>query len=169
MDLYVELLSIQGDQSLTVSLTLTDVEIQDSSTPPVELNWTAEVGSYEVGVETQFIMLTDGSSVPGTQMTSSMCLINTQPVYGIQVDFVMDPPFIYGSGIDVTSLLDLSTWSVSSQQVANVFTLLLFDNTLSNPVLLDTHLGEVILDVIPGSPEDFIVDIQLRNDFVRCK
>lgn len=151
----------QGDQSLTVSLTLTDVEIQDASTPPVELNWTAEVGSYEVGVETQFIMLTDGSSVPGTQMTSSMCLINTQPVYGIQVDFVMDPPFLYGSGIDVTSLLDLSTWSVSSQQVANVFTLLLFDNTLSNPVPPGYwYLGEVILDVIPGSPEDYIVDIQ---------
>ena len=114
-----------------------------------------------MGVETQFIMLTDGSSVPGTQMTSSMCLINTQPVYGIQVDFVMDPPFLYGSGIDVTSLLDLSTWSVSSQQVANVFTLLLFDNTLSNPVPPGYwYLGEVILDVIPGSPEDYIVDIQ---------
>ena len=67
-------------------------------------------------------------------MNSSMCLINTQPVYGIQVEFIADPPFVSGAGIETTDLLDLSTWSVSSQQLGNTFTLLLFDNTLSNPV-----------------------------------
>ena len=151
----------QGDQSLTVSLTMTDVQIQDISSPPVQLNWTSEPGVYEVGIETQFIMLTDGSAAPGTQMNSSMCLINTQPVYGIQVEFIADPPFILGAGIETTDLLDLSTWSVSSQQLGNTFTLLLFDNTLSNPVPAGYwYMGEVLLDVLPGSPEGNVVDIE---------
>ena len=151
----------QGEQSLTVSLTMTDVQIQDISNPPVQLNWTAEIGSYEVGIETQYIMLVDGHGEPGSQMTSPFCLINTQPVYGIQVDFVVNPPFISGSGIETTDLVDLSTWSVSSQQLGNVFTLLLFDNTLSNPIQPGSwYLGEVLLDVLPGSPEEFMVNIE---------
>ena len=151
----------QGDQALTVSLTMTDVQIQDTSNPPVQLNWTAEIGSYEVGIETQYVMLVDGHGEPGSQMTSPLCLINTQPVYGIQVDFVVNPPFISGSGIETTDLVDFSTWSVSSQQLGNVFTLLLFDNTLSNPIQPGSwYLGEVLLDVLPGSPEEFMVDIE---------
>ncbi len=105
-------------------------------------------------------MLTDGSATPGAQMNSSMCLINTQPVYGIQVEFIADPPFVSGAGIETTDLLDLSTWSVSSQQLGNTFTLLLFDNTLSNPVPAGYwYMGEVLLDILPGAPEDFVVDI----------
>mgnify|MGYP001450649785 CR=1 FL=1 len=151
----------QGDQALTVSLTMTDVQIQDISSPPVQLNWTAEIGSYDVGIETQYVMLVDGHGEPGSQMTSPLCLINTQAVYGIQIDFVIDPPFIFGSGINVTDLVDFSTWSVSSQQLGNVFTLLLFDNTLSNPIMPGSwYLGELLLDVLPGSPEEFMVDIE---------
>ena len=150
-----------ADQSQTVTLTMTDVQIQDISSPPVQLNWTAESATYEVMIETQYIMITDGYSAPGTQMSSSLCLINTQPVYGIQVDFTADPPFVAGSGMQITDLLDLSTWSVSSQQLGNTFTLLLFDNTLSNPVPPGYwYLGEVLLDILPGSPEGFVVDIE---------
>ena len=48
-----------------------------------------------------------------------------------------------------------------SQQLGNVFTLLLFDNTLSNPIQPGSwYLGEVLLDVLPGSPEEFMVDIE---------
>ena len=151
----------QGDQAQTLTLTMTDVQIQDTSNPPVQLNWTAETAAYEVGIETQYIMLTDGNAAPGAQLSSSMCLVNTQDVYGIQVEFVADPPFVSGSGLQVTDLLDLSTWSVSSQQLGNTFTLLLFDNTLSNPVPPGYwYLGEVLIDVLPGSPEDFIVDVE---------
>ena len=57
-------------------------------------------------------MLVDGHGEPGSQMTSPLCLINTQPVYGIQVDFVVNPPFISGNGIETTDLVDFSTWSV---------------------------------------------------------
>ncbi len=150
-----------ADQSQTVTLTMTDVQIQDISSPPVQLNWTAESATYEVMIETQFLMLTDGHAMPGTQMSSSLCLVNTQPVYGIQVDFTADPPFVAGSGMQPTDLLDFSTWSVSSQQLGNTFTLLLFDNTLSNPVPPGYwYLGEVLLDILPGSPEGFIVDIE---------
>ena len=149
-----------SDQAQTVTLTMTDVQIQDVSSPPVELNWTAESATYDVMIETQYVMITDGYSAPGTQMSSSLCLINTQPVYGLQVDFVADPPFVSGSGMQITDLLDLSTWSVSSQQLGNTFTLLLFDNTLSNPVPPGYwYLGELLLDILPGSPEGFIVDI----------
>ena len=148
------------DQTQTVTLTMTDVQIQDISSPPVQLNWTAEPATYEVMIETQYLMLTDGYAEPGTQMTSSLCLINTQPVYGIQVDFIPDPPFLTGSGMQPTDLIDFSTWSVSSQHIGNTFTLLLFDNTLSNPIPPGYwYLGEVLLDMVPGSPETFTVDV----------
>ena len=88
----------QGDQAQTLTLTMTDVQIQDTSNPPVQLNWTAETAAYEVGIETQYIMLTDGNAAPGAQLSSSMCLVNTQDVYGIQVEFVADPPFVSGVG-----------------------------------------------------------------------
>ncbi len=149
-----------ADQAQTVTLTMTDVQIQDISSPPVQLNWTAEPATYEVMIETQYLMLTDGYAEPGTQMTSSLCLINTQPVYGVQVDFIPDPPFLTGSGMQITDLIDFSTWSVSSQHIGNTFTLLLFDNTLSNPIPPGYwYLGEVLLDILPGSPEAFTVDI----------
>ena len=148
------------DQAQTVTLTMTDVQIQDISSPPVQLNWTAEPATYEVMIETQYLMLTDGYAEPGAQMTSSLCLINTQPVYGVQVDFIPDPPFLTGSGMQITDLIDFSTWSVSSQHIGNTFTLLLFDNTLSNPIPPGYwYLGEVLLDILPGSPEAFTVDI----------
>jgi len=148
------------DQAQTVTLTMTDVQIQDISSPPVQLNWTAEPATYEVMIETQYLMLTDGYAEPGTQMTSSLCLINTQPVYGVQVDFIPDPPFLTGSGMQPTDLIDFSTWSVSSQHIGNTFTLLLFDNTLSNPIPPGYwYLGEVLLDMVPGSPETFTVDV----------
>ncbi len=149
-----------AEQAQTVTLTMTDVQIQDISSPPVQLNWTAEPATYEVLIETQFVMLTNGHSEAGTQMTSSMCLINTQPVYGIQVDFVPNPPFLTGSGMQTTDLIDFSTWSVSSQHIGNTFTLLLFDNTLSNPIPPGYwYLGEVLLDILPGSPDAFTVDM----------
>ena len=149
-----------AEQSQTVTLTMTDVQIEDISSPPVMLNWTAETATYEVMIETQFLMITDGHAVPGEQISSPLCLVNTQPVYGIQVEFLVDPPFLTGSGMQITNLLDFSTWSVSSQHVGNTFTLLLFDNTLTNPVPPGYwYLGEVLLDVLPGSPEDFVVDI----------
>ena len=148
------------EQNQTVTLTMTDVQIQDISSPPVQLNWTAEPATYEVMIETQYLMLTDGHAAPGAQMSSSLCLINTQPVYGIQIDFVPDPPFITGSGLQITDLIDFSTWSVSSQHIGNTFTLLLFDNTLSNPIPAGYwYLGEVLLDVLPGTPEGFVTDI----------
>ena len=148
------------DQTQTVTLTMTDVQIQDISSPPVQLNWTAEPATYEVMIETQYLMLTDGYAEPGAQMTSSLCLVNTQPVYGVQVDFIPDPPFLTGSGMQITDLIDFSTWSVSSQHIGNTFTLLLFDNTLSNPIPPGYwYLGEVLLDILPGSPEAFTVDI----------
>ena len=149
-----------SDQAQTVTLTMTDVQIQDNSSPPVQLNWTAEPATYEVMIETQYLMLTDGYAEPGAQMSSSLCLINTQPVYGVQVEFVPDPPFITGSGMQPTDLLDFSTWSMSSQHIGNTFTLLLFDNTLSNPIPPGYwYLGEVLLDVLPGTPENFVTDI----------
>ena len=149
-----------AEQNQTVTLTMTDVQIQDISSPPVQLNWTAEPATYEVRIETQYLMITDGHAAPGTQMSSSLCLINTQPVYGVQIEFVPDPPFITGSGLQITDLIDFSTWSVSSQHIGNTFTLLLFDNTLSNPIPAGYwYLGEVLLDVLPGTPEGFVTDI----------
>ena len=147
------------DQATNVTMTFTDVTITDINS--VDLNWTSEAANYEVLIETQFVMITDGVTSPGQPMSGSMCLINTQPVYGIEVEFEIEPAFVEGTGVQLTNLIDFSTWSVSSQHLGNTFTVLLYDNTLSTPIPAGYwYLGEVFMSPVAGAPTGQVVNVQ---------
>ena len=80
---------------MTVSLSYTSgTSIQDAGF--VDLNWTSESSTYEVGIETQYLNLYGGYGDAGTETVGSVFLQNTQPIYAIQFDILADPPFITG-------------------------------------------------------------------------
>ena len=141
-----------SEEETTVSLTYADASVQDINF--IEMNWTSEGAVYNVTIETQYLTLTGGYGVPGTQMTSSLLLQNTQPVFGIQIDIIPDPPFMMGAGLVVSDLIDFSTWSISGDQIGAAYRILLYDNTLSQPIPPGLgHVADITLDMLGGSPE----------------
>ena len=146
------------DEETTVTLTYSDASVQDINY--VEMNWTAESAVYEVTIETQYLTLTGGYGIPGAQMTSSLLLQNTQPVFGIQIDIIADPPFMMGAGLEVSDLIDFSTWSISGDQIGAAYRILLYDNTLSQPIPPGLrHLANINLDMLDGSPEGEMITL----------
>ena len=147
-----------SDEETTVTLTYADASVQDVNY--VEMNWTAESAVYEVTIETQYLTLTGGYGIPGAQMTSSLLLQNTQPVFGIQIDIIADPPFMMGAGLEVSDLIDFSTWSISGDQIGAAYRILLYDNTLSQPIPPGLrHLANINLDMLDGSPEGEMITL----------
>ena len=145
-----------SEEETTVTLTYADASVQDVNY--VEMNWTSESAVYEVTIETQYLTLTGGYGVPGSQMTSSLLLQNTQPVFGIQIDIVPSPPYMMGAGLEVSDLIDFSTWSISGDQVSGVYRILLYDNTLSQPISPGLrHIADITLDMLVGSPDGEMV------------
>ena len=147
-----------SDEETTVTLTYADASVQDVNY--VEMNWTAESAVYEVTIETQYLTLTGGYGIPGAQMTSSLLLQNTQPVFGIQIDIIADPPFMMGAGLEVSDLIDFSTWSISGDQIGAAYRILLYDNTHSQPIPPGVwHLADITLDMLDGSPEGEMITL----------
>ena len=155
-----------AEEEMTVNLSYTSgTAIQDMSY--IDLNWTAEGGIYEVGIETQYVTLTGGYGIPGEEFTTSFILENTQPVYGIQLDIVADPPFMNGANVDVSGITDFSTWSISGDIVGNIYRVLLFDNTFSNPIIPGIgHVADITYSVIDGVPEGTIVDLNVQDAII---
>ena len=75
------------DEEVTVNLSYTTgTSIQDVGY--VDLNWTAEGATYDVGIETQYLNLYGGYGESGSQTNGSVFLNNTQPVYAINFDII---------------------------------------------------------------------------------
>jgi len=92
---------------------------------------------------------------------------NTQPVYGIQVDIIADPPFITGTDYSFNSSLDLTNWTLTGDMVGNVYRLIAFDNTSSSPINPGTfHIADIAYDVVAGSPDSSISDISFQEAIV---
>ena len=108
-----------ADEEMTVNLSYTSgTSIQDDGF--VDLNWTAEGSTYEVGIETQYLNLYGGYGQAGSSTVGSVFLQNTQPVYGIQFDILADPPFISGVDLNFNDILKckypLVTFSVKMKK-----------------------------------------------------
>ena len=81
-----------AEEEMIVNLSFTSgTSIQDVGY--VDLNWTAEGGTYEVGIETQYINLYGGYALSGEQTSGSVFMETTQPVYAIEFDILADPPY----------------------------------------------------------------------------
>ena len=151
-----------AEEEMTVNLSYTTgTSIQDVGY--VDLNWTAEGGTYDVGIETQYATLTGGHGLAGETFTSSFILANTQPVYGIQLDIVADPPFMTGSEVTASDLIDFDGWEVSGNVVGTTYQLLMFDNTFTNPIDPGiAHIADIMYDIAGGVPEG--TDVSLYID-----
>ena len=151
-----------AEEEMTVNLSYTTgTSIQDVGY--VDLNWTAEGGTYDVGIETQYATLTGGHGLAGETFTSSFILANTQPVYGIQLDIVADPPFMTGSEVTASDLIDFDGWEVSGNVVGTTYQLLMFDNTFTTPIDPGiAHIADIMFDIAGGVPEG--TDVSLYID-----
>ena len=151
-----------AEEEVTVSLSFADASIQDEGF--VELNWTAENATYEVGIETQYLMLSGGHGLPGGVCYSSVFLENTQPIYGLQIDILSDPPFVMGVYHEFSNLLDLTNWELTGEMVGSVYRLIAYDNTLSNPIAPGVrHLAEVTYGVLDGVPEGSVINLTINE------
>ena len=151
-----------ADEEVTVNLSFADASIQDENF--VELNWSGEGSIYEVGIETQYLMLSGGFGLPGGICYSSVFLENTQPVYGLQIDVLSDPPFVTGVYHDFSQNLDLSNWELTGEVVGGVYRLIAYDNTLSNPIMPGVrHLAEITYGVLDGVPEGSIINLSVNE------
>ena len=152
-----------AEEEMVVNLSYTNgTAIQDLNY--VDLNWTSESSTYEVGIETQYATLTGGYGQSDGEFTSSFILGNTQPVYGIQLDIVADPPFMTGADISISGLHDFSTWNISADVVGTIYRVLMFDNTLSNPINPGiSHIADLLFNIAGGIPEGTLIDLNIDD------
>ena len=153
-----------AEEELNVNLSFSSAtQVQDANF--VDLNWTAENAIYEVGIETQTINLLGGFGISGEETEASVFIQNTQPVYGIQLDILADPPFVSGVDLAFSEFLNLDTWEVSGSEVGgDVYRIVAFDNTMSNPIEPGSgHLVDIVYEIYGGIPDETIVDITVNE------
>jgi len=151
------------DEEVTVNLSYTTgTSIQDVGY--VDLNWTAEGASYDVGIETQYLQLYGGYGESGSQTTGSVFLNNTQPVYALQFDILAEPPFINGAELNFSEILDLDGWSYSGTDLGIGYRITAYDNTQSNPIEPGIgHLADITYNILTGIPDETIIDITVSE------
>lgn len=151
-----------ADEELTSTLTFVNASLQDVNF--VEMNWTSEPGTFDVTIETQYLTVTNGQGLPGGNTEISVLISNTQDVYGIQFDLINTPPLLTGVSFEASNAFDFSSWSISGDQIGNYFRVLMYDNTLQNPIPAGIyHLGEVIYTIHSATPLDQTLDITVNN------
>jgi len=148
-------------EAMTVSLSYTSATaVQDMNF--IDLNWTSEGATYDVGIETQYVHLTGGYGEDGGSFTSSIILNNTQPVYGIQLDIVANPPFVNGTGVVASSSHDFSDWNVSGTVLGNAYRVTMMNNAHNAPINPGiSHIADVTFEIPAGIPEgsEVVLDV----------
>ncbi|MBI86765.1 MAG: hypothetical protein CMG63_01665 [Candidatus Marinimicrobia bacterium] len=152
-----------ADEEMTVNLSYTSgTSIQDDGF--VDLNWTAEGSTYEVGIETQYLNLYGGYGQAGSSTVGSVFLQNTQPVYGIQFDILADPPFISGVDLNFNDILNLENWSYSGTDLGTGYRVTAYDNSMTNPIEPSVgHLVDITYQIFAGIPDSTIIDITVSD------
>jgi len=79
------------------------------------------------------------------------------------LDIVADPPFMTGSEVTASDLIDFDGWEVSGNVVGTTYQLLMFDNTFTNPIVPGiAHIADIMYDIAGGVPEG--TDVSLYID-----
>jgi|TARA_B110000495_G_C23038034_1_gene620833 hypothetical protein len=150
-----------ADESMMVNLNYSNAtSIQDVNY--VNLNWTAENGSYDVGIETQYNMFMGGYGEDGGSFTTSYLFENTQPVYGIQLDIVANPPYLTGTNVTVGSAHDFSNWDISGTVIGNIYRVIMVNNSHNAPINPGiSHIADITFEIPAGIPDasEVIIDV----------
>ncbi|MGY8787613.1 MAG: T9SS type A sorting domain-containing protein [Fidelibacterota bacterium] len=150
-----------ADESMMVNLNYSNAtSIQDVNY--VNLNWTAESGTYDVGIETQYTILTGGYGEDGSSFTTSFILENTQPVYGIQLDLFANPPYITGTEVTVSGAHDFSDWDISGTVMGNIYRVTMMNNSHNSPINPGiSHIADIMFEIPAGIPDgsEVVLDV----------
>lgn len=150
---------------LMLDLAITTASVQDANGN--DMIWTAEGSTFEVTVETQYLVMPSSYGNPGDLITIPLLINNTQDVYGIQVFLIDAPDYISGIAVAPTSYHDFSNWIVQGNNVGNEFRILLFDNSFSNPLSSGTgHIADISLYVDPNATLGTTVEIAMEEVIV---
>lgn len=145
-----------------VDLEITTASVQDANGN--DMIWTAEGSTFEVTVETQYLVMPNSYGNPGDLITIPLLFKNTQDVYGIQIFLTDDPDYLSGIAVGSTDYHDFSNWIVEGNNVGNEFRILLFDNSLSNPLPSGTgHIADISLYIDPSSTVGSTVEIAMEE------
>jgi hypothetical protein len=140
-----------SQEPLMVDLNITTALVEDANGN--EMIWTAEGATFEVTVETQFLVMPNVHGNPGDLITIPLLINNTQDVYGVQIFLTDYPDYVSGIAIAATNYHDFSNWTVDGNNVGNQYRILLFDNSLSNPIPGGTgHIADISLYIDPSAP-----------------
>jgi len=152
-----------SQEPLMIDLNITTALVQDSNGN--EMIWTAEGATFEVTVETQFLVMPNAYGNPGDLITIPLLINNTQDVYGVQIFLTDYPDYVSGIAIAGTNYHDFSNWTVDGNNVGNEYRILLFNNSLNNPLPGGSgHIADISLYIDPSAPvgsttELFMVEV----------
>ncbi len=129
-----------------------------------EMPWTSEAGEFHVTIETQTLFFGHGIGDPGALIDVPFVLSSTQDIYGIQVFFSGTPNHITPYFLTPTDYIDFSSWTTSLSFVDGEVRLIMFDNTLQNPIPAGTgKLADITLlingDTPPGTEIQLLPNI----------
>ena len=161
----VLVMAVSQDPTICDLIFTTSTEVKDANEN--EMNWTADNATFDVSVETQFLVMPSAYGNPGDLITIPLLINNTQEVYGIQVFLIDAPDYISGIAVAPTSYHDFSNWIVQGNNVGNEFRILLFDNSFSNPLTSGTgHIADISLYVDPNATIGMTVEIAMEEVIV---
>lgn len=118
-----------------------------------EMPWTAEPGQFHVTIETQTLFFGSAAGNPGDMVTIPLVINSTQDVHGVQVFLVDVPDQVMGVTIAPTNYVDFSNWTIDATNTGGEFRILLFDNTLTNPIPPGTgHVADIYYSINTTAP-----------------
>jgi len=127
-----------------LDLVITTASVQDANGN--EMIWTATGATFEVTVETQHLLMPNAYAEPNEMVTIPLVISNSQDVYGIQIFLVDDLNYLNGVTVQSTNYHDFSDWTVEGNTVGNEFRILMFNNSMNNPLSAGTgHIADIFL------------------------
>ncbi|MDP7436671.1 MAG: FlgD immunoglobulin-like domain containing protein, partial [Candidatus Marinimicrobia bacterium] len=139
--------------------------VQDANSN--EMIWTATGATFEVTVETQHLLMPNAYAEPNEMVTIPLVISNSQDVYGIQIFLVDDLNYLSGIAVQSTNYHDFSDWTVEGNTVGNEYRILMFNNSMNNPLSAGTgHIADIYLYIDAGAATGSTVQIFMEEVFV---
>ena len=147
---------------LMLDLSITTASVQDANGN--DMIWTADGATFDVTVETQYLVMPNAHGNPGDLITIPLLINNTQDVYGIQIFLSDYPDFLDGIAIAATNYHDFSNWTVEGNNIGNEYRILLFNTSLNNPLPAGTgHIADISMYIGAGAATGSTVEILMEE------
>ncbi len=161
----VLVMAVSQDPTVCDLMFTTSTEVKDANQN--EMNWTADGATFDVSVETQFLVMPSTYGNPGDEISIPLLIKNTQDVYGIQVYLTDVPNYVSGVSVSSTSYFDFSNWIVDGNNSGNEFRILLFDNLFNNPLPAGTgHIADITFMINSNAPTNALVELTMNEVLV---